>query len=64
MLADLPSESLKTDFDESWGNERTALKTPVWAFAVRVHAAGCSLRETEEILRLLDVERSHQAIWQ
>ncbi len=24
----------------------------------------CSLRETQEILRLFGVERSHQAIWQ
>ncbi len=42
--------------------ERTA--TPVRAFAVRLHATGCSLRETQEILRLFGVERSHQAIWQ
>jgi putative transposase len=62
MLADLLSETLETDFDESWENERTA--TPVRAFAVRVHATGCSLRETQAILRLLGVERSHQAIWQ
>ena len=27
-------------------------------------ATGCSLRETREILRLFDVEWSHQAIWQ
>ncbi|QIB76516.1 IS6 family transposase [Halogeometricum borinquense] len=40
------------------------LGTPVRAFAVRLHATGCSLRETKEILRLFGVERSHQAIFQ
>ena len=40
------------------------LGTPVRAFAVRLHAAGLSLRETEAILRLLGVERSFQAIFQ
>jgi putative transposase len=44
------------------GRERTAM--PVRAFAVRLHATGCSLRETQEILRLFGVERSPQAIWQ
>ncbi len=58
-LADLLSECYAAEFDESW--ERTA--TPVRAFAVRLHATGCSLRETQAILRLLGVERSHQAIW-
>jgi putative transposase len=48
MLAELPSESYAADFEESWENERTA--TPVRAFAVRLHAAGCSLRETTTIL--------------
>lgn len=33
-------------------------------FAVQLHATGCSLRETKEILRLLGAERSHQAVWQ
>ncbi|RKD86217.1 IS6 family transposase [Halopiger aswanensis] len=61
MLADLLSESYAAEFDESWERERTA--TPVRAFAVRLHATGCSLRETQEILRLLGVERPHQAIW-
>ena len=40
------------------------LGTPVRAFAIRLHATGYSLRETEAILLSLDVERSHQAIWQ
>jgi transposase-like protein len=62
MLADLLSESFAEEFKECWERERTA--TPVRAFTVRLHATGCSLRETEEILRLLDVKRSHQAIWQ
>ncbi len=62
MLADLLSKSYAADLKESWENERTAI--PVRAFAVRVHAAGCSLRETQEILRLLGVKWSHQVIWQ
>src|SRR6056297_52938 len=62
MLADLLSESYDADLEESWENERTA--TPVRAFAVRLHATGCSLRETTTILAELGVERSHQAVWQ
>ena len=59
---DLLKEALDTANLECWERERTA--TPVRAFAVRLHATGCSLRETQEILRLFGVERSHQAIWQ
>lgn len=59
MLVDLLSESYAADFDESWERERTA--TPVRVFAVRLHATGCSLRETTTILTELGVERSHQA---
>ena len=33
------------------------------AFAVRLHSAGLSLRETVAILDLLDVDRSHGAVW-
>lgn len=62
MLADLFSESYDADLEEGWERERTA--TPVRAFAVRLHATGCSLRETKEILRLFGVERSRQAIFQ
>jgi transposase-like protein len=62
MFANLLSECLATEFKECWERERTA--TPVRAFAVHLHTTGCSLRETKEILRLLGVERSHQAIWQ
>jgi transposase-like protein len=62
MLADLLSECFAADLKECWERERTA--TPVRAFAVRLFATGCSLRETEAILRSLGVERSHQAIWQ
>ncbi|WP_433633528.1 IS6 family transposase [Halomicrococcus sp. NG-SE-24] len=60
-LEELLSESLDADLEESWENERTA--TPVRAFTVRLHAAGCSLRETREILALFGIERSHQAIF-
>nr|WP_303299599.1 IS6 family transposase [Haloferax alexandrinus] len=38
--------------------------TPVRTFAVHLHATSCLLRETKEVLRLLGVERSHQAVWQ
>jgi putative transposase len=48
MLADLLSKSYAADFKESWENERAA--TPVRAFAVRLHATGCCLRETTMIL--------------
>jgi len=61
MLADLLSESYAAEFDECWERERTA--TPVRAFAVQLHATGCSLQETQAILGLLSVERTHQTIW-
>ncbi len=62
LLSDLLKESLDTATLECWQRERTA--TPVRAFAVRLHAAGLSLRETEAILHLLGVDRSFQAIFQ
>jgi putative transposase len=62
LLSDLLKQRLDTAALECWQRERTA--TPVRAFAVRLHAAGLSLRETEAILRLLGVERSFQAIFQ
>ncbi|WP_255195266.1 IS6 family transposase [Halorarius litoreus] len=61
MLADLLSECFAADLEETWERERTA--TPVRAFAVRLHATGCSLRETTSILAELGVERSHGAVW-
>ena len=61
MLADLLSECFAVDLEKCWERERTA--TPVRAFAVRLHATGCSLRETASILAELGVERSHQAIF-
>ncbi len=60
-LADLLSEYYAAEFDESWERERTA--TLVRVFAVRLHATRCSLRETQAILRLIGIERSHQVIW-
>jgi len=39
------------------------LGTPVRAFAVRLHATGCSLRETTSILAAFGVDRSHGAVW-
>jgi transposase-like protein len=62
MLADLLRECFAVDLEECWERERTA--TPVRAFAVRLHATGCSLRETEAVLGSLGVDRSHQAIFQ
>jgi putative transposase len=62
LLSNLLKQSLDTATLECWQRERTA--TPVRAFAVLLHAAGLSLRETEAILRLLGVERSFQAIFQ
>jgi putative transposase len=59
---ELLKETLNTANLECWERERTA--TPVSAFAVRLHATGCSLRETKEILRLFGVDCSHQAICQ
>jgi hypothetical protein len=32
-------------------------------FTVRLHATGCSLRESQAIPRLIGAERTHQAIW-
>ena len=61
MLADLLSETFEADLEECWERERTA--TPIRAFAVRLHATGCSLRETTTILAELGVERSHGAVW-
>jgi len=62
MLTGLINGCYAAEFDEVWKRERTA--TPVRVFAVRLHATGCSLRETQAILRLIGVERSHQATWQ
>ncbi|MUV58104.1 IS6 family transposase, partial [Halogeometricum sp. CBA1124] len=62
MLADLLNDCFAVDLEECWERERTA--TPVRAFAVRLHATGCSLRETASILAELGIERSHQAIFQ
>ena len=61
-LADLLSQYFAADYEECWERERTA--SPVRAFAVRLHAAGLSLRETEAVLRILGVKRSFQAIHQ
>ncbi len=61
MLADLLSESYAAVFDDCLERERT--ETPVRAFAVRLYAIGCSLRETRAIRRSLGAERFHQAIW-
>jgi len=62
LSPELLRETLDTANVECWERERIA--TPVRAFAVRLHATGCSLRETQAILRLFGVQRSHQAIFQ
>ena len=60
-LSDLLDESLEVADRDCWDRERTA--TPVRAFAVQLHSAGLSLRETVAILDLLGVDRSHGAVW-
>jgi putative transposase len=60
-LSDLLGEALETADSDCWNRERTA--TPVRAFAVRLHSAGLSLRETVAILDLLGVDRSYGAVW-
>jgi len=60
QLADLLRETLDTATLECWQRERTA--TPVRTFAVRLHAAGLSLRETTAILELLGVKRSYGTV--
>jgi len=42
MLVDLLSEFYDMDFEEAW---RTSGRRWVRAFAVRLHATGCSIRE-------------------
>ncbi len=61
-LKELLDESLEAEYNEVWERERTT--TVVRAFAVRLHSAGLSLRETAAILELLDIDRSHQSVWQ
>jgi len=60
-LADLFRETLETDDQDVWENERTP--TPVRRFGARLHAAGLLIRETVAILELLGVDRSHGAVW-
>ena len=60
LLSDLLDEALRAVDSDCWDRERTA--TPVRAFAVRLHSAGLSLRETVAILDFLDVDRSHGAV--
>ena len=60
-LNDLLDETLEAADTDCWDRERTA--TPLRAFAVRLHSAGLSLRETMAILDFLDVDRSHGAVW-
>jgi len=62
LSPEMLTDTLDTANVECWWHERTV--TPARVFTVRLHATGCSLRETQEILRLFGVERSHQAIWQ
>jgi putative transposase len=61
QLADLLRETLETDSQDVWENERTP--TPVRRFGVRLHTAGLSIRETVAILELLGVDCSHGAVW-
>src|SRR6056297_2079421 len=60
-LADLLRETLETDSQDVWENERTP--TPVRRFGVRLHTVGVSIGETVAISDLLGVDRSHGAVW-
>jgi putative transposase len=60
-VADLLRETLDTATLECCQQERTA--NALTGVTVRLHAAGCSLRETAAILGLLGVERTHGAVW-
>ena len=65
LLSNLLKESLDTATLECWELERT--ENALTDVAVRLHAIGYSLRETQEtqaFLALLGVKRSHQAIFQ
>jgi len=80
LSPELLRETLDTSNLECWERERTATpvraspetkflvcKRDVYVsstLAVRLRATGCSLRETQAILRLFGVQRSHQAIFQ
>lgn len=61
QVADLLRETLDIPPLACWKREQTA--TSVRAFAIRLHAAGCSLRETVAILGVIGVERMHGAVW-
>ena len=60
-LADLLKEGLGIENQDAWENERTP--TSVRCFGVRLHSMGLSLREVEAVLKWLDVDRCHQAVW-
>lgn len=45
------------------GLERKRTTTPVMAFAVRLHATGCSFSEPTSILAELAIGRSHGSVW-
>jgi len=60
-LNDLLNETLEAVDTDCWDRERTA--NALTGVAVRLHSAGLSLRETVAILDLLDVDRSHGAVW-
>ena len=60
-LSDLFSDALGATDTDCWDRERTA--NALTGVAVRLHSAGLSLRETVAILDLLDVDRSHGAVW-
>jgi hypothetical protein len=60
-LADPLRETLDVGWDEVWENERPP--TLVRVFGVRLHSIGMSVREVAAVLELLDVDRSHGAVW-
>lgn len=60
-LVDLLNETLNVKYYEGWANERTP--TLVRVFKVRLHSMGLPLREVVAVFELLNVDRSHGAIW-
>ena len=60
-LADLLRGTLDVDCDEVWENERTP--NTLTGVGVRLHSMGLSVREVAAVLELLEVDRSHGAVW-
>ena len=60
-LADLLKETIPLPEDEVWENE--GIPTLVRVFGVRLRTMGLSVREVAAVLELLEIDRSHGAVW-